>query len=190
MINSFYACGDALGEYQFTHIGGYEAELAVKNLLLPFKTRRDYTKAVWTTYTEPQVAHSGYTEKSAKETGKFGKTVSKSFSEVDRSIIEEDTKGFVKLVLDPKGKIIGATVVSKEAGEIISLLSLAIAEKLKISALQKFIYPYPTKSEMLKLLALDHLQNSVAPWQRKFMKKWLSRPVNNGAGKEHQKNRR
>ncbi|NBG87828.1 dihydrolipoyl dehydrogenase family protein [Isachenkonia alkalipeptolytica] len=172
---NIYACGDVVGEYQFTHMGGYEAEIVSKNLLLPIQAKADYSKAVWTTYTKPQVAHSGFTEASAKKGGKLGKPLYKSFEEVDRSIIEEDRKGFVKIILDRKGRIIGGTIVSNEAGEMIGMVSLAINKKMKLSAFQSLIYAYPTKSEIYKSLAVDHLQDSVRPWQRKLLKKWLSR---------------
>jgi len=172
---NIYACGDVVGNYQFTHMAGYEAEIVSKNLLLPIQIKADYSKAVWTTYTKPQVAHSGYTEAKAKDTGKFGKTLIKTFEDVDRSIIEEDTRGFVKIILDRKGRVIGGTVVSNEAGEMIGMISLAISNKMRLSAFQRLIYSYPTKSEIFKSLAVDNLQDSVSPWQRNLLGKWLSR---------------
>ena len=175
---NIYACGDVLGDYQFTHMAGYEAEIVARNLLSPIKTKADYSKIVWTTYTRPQVAHSGYTEASAKEEGKFGKVLMKTFEDMDRNIIEGDTKGFVKLILDSKDRVIGGTVVANEAGEMIGMVSLAISKKMKISAFQGLIYSYPTKSEVFKSLAVKNLQGSAQPWQRNLLKKWLSRNIN------------
>ncbi len=170
---NIFACGDSIGGYQFTHMSGYEAEVVAKNILLPINLKVDYKKVTWTTYTKPQVAHSGYTEASAKEAGKFGKVLMKSFEDVDRSMIEEDCEGFTKLILDKKGRIIGGTVVSGDAGEMISLVSMAISKKMKSGDFQKIIYPYPTKSEVFKDLAVDELKDSAKPWQRKLIKKWL-----------------
>lgn len=172
---NIYACGDIIGSYQFTHMSGYEAEVVAKNILLPFNLKRDYEKVAWTTYTNPQVAHSGYTEASAKKAGKFGKKLMKSFNDVDRSMIEEDQEGFVKIILDRKGRIIGGTVVSRDAGEMIAMVSLAISKKMKPKAFQKILYPYPTKSEIFKNLAVDDLKDSAKPWQREIIKKWLQR---------------
>lgn len=174
---NIYACGDIIGSYQFTHMSGYEAAVVAKNILLPFNLKREYEKVVWTTYTKPQVAHSGYTEASAKEAGKFGKTLMKSFNDVDRSMIEEDQEGFVKIILDRKGRIIGGTVVSRDAGEMITMVSLAISKKLKPKGFQKIIYPYPTKSEIFKDLAVDDLKDSAKPWQRKLLKCWLQQSI-------------
>lgn len=175
---NIYACGDVLGDYQFTHMAGYEAEIVSRNILSPIKTIVDYSKVVWTTYTKPQVAHSGYTEASAKEAGKFGKVLIKTFEDVDRNIIEGDTQGFVKLILDSKDRVIGGTVVANEAGEMIGMVSLAISKNMKISVFQGLIYSYPTKSEVFKSLAVKNLQGSVQPWQRNLLKKWLSRNIN------------
>ena len=175
---NIYACGDVLGDYQFTHMAGYEAEIVARNILSPIKTKADYSKVVWTTYTKPQVAHSGYTEASAKEEGKFGKVLMKTFEDMDRNIIEGDTKGFVKLILDSKDRVIGGTVVANEAGEMIGMVSLAISKNMKISAFQGLIYSYPTKSEVFKSLAVKNLQGSAQPWQRNLLKKWLSRNIN------------
>ncbi len=172
---SIYACGDVLGDYQFTHMAGYEAEIVARNLLSPIKTKADYSKVVWSTYTTPQVAHSGYTETSAKDAGQLGKALVKTFEEVDKNIIDKDTKGFVKLILNPRDRVIGGTVVSREAGEMIGMVSLAISKKMKVSSFQNLIYSYPTKSEIFKSLAVDNLQHSVKPWQRNLLKKWLTR---------------
>jgi len=175
---NIFACGDILGDFQFTHMAGYEAEIVTRNLMLPVKTKAEYSKAVWTTYTKPQVAHSGHTETSAKEAGKLGKVLVKSSQDVDRSMIEGDTAGFAKLILDRRGRIIGGTIVSNEAGEMITGVSLAIRKKLKLGAFQSLIYSYPTKSEIFKALAVDNLQDSVKPWQRNLIKKWLGRSIN------------
>ncbi len=175
---NIYACGDVLGSYQFTHMAGYEAEIVTRNLILPIKAKAEYSKAVWTTYTKPQVAHSGHTEASAKKAGRLGKVLVKSFQDVDRSMIEGDTAGFAKLILDRRGKIIGGTIVSNEAGEMIAAVSLAMRKKLKLGAFQSLIYSYPTKAEIFKALAVDNLQDSVKPWQRNLIKKWLGRPIN------------
>ena len=166
-----YACGDIAGPYQFTHMAGYQAGIVVRNLFLPLKKKVDYRHVVWTTYTSPQAAHAGYTEETAKETGLLGSVITHPFREVDRAVIEDDREGFLKLVLDRKKRVIGATLVCEQAGEMISLASLAIVKKLKVSDFMNIIYAYPSKSEIFGGAALTQLKDSFKPWQKKLFQK-------------------
>ncbi|SMP66323.1 dihydrolipoyl dehydrogenase family protein [Anoxynatronum buryatiense] len=170
-----YACGDIAGPHQFTHMAGYQAGIVVRNLFLSLKKKVDYRHVVWTTYTSPQVAHAGYAEKTAKEAGLLGSVITHPFREVDRAIIENDREGLLKLVLDRKKRVIGATLVCEQAGEMISLASLAIVKKLKVSDFMNIIYAYPTKSEIFGGAALTQLKDSFKPWQKKLFQ-WLFLP--------------
>lgn len=166
-----YACGDITGPYLFTHMAGYQAGIVVRNLFLPLKKKVDYRQVVWTTYTNPQVAHAGYTEATAREAGVLGSAITNSFREVDRAIIEGDREGFLKLVLDRKKRIIGATLVSKQAGEMIHLATLAMAKKMKAKDFMNIIYAYPSKAEIFKEAAVNQLKDSFKPWQKKLFQK-------------------
>ncbi|MEN1760431.1 dihydrolipoyl dehydrogenase family protein [Anoxynatronum sibiricum] len=166
-----YACGDIAGPYQFTHMAGYQAGIVVRNLFLPLKKKVDYRHVVWTTYTSPQAAHAGYTEETAKEAGLLGSVITHPFREVDRAVIEDDREGFLKLVLDRKKRVIGATLVCEQAGEMISLASLAIVKKLKVSDFMNIIYAYPSKSEIFGGAALTQLKDSFKPWQKKLFQR-------------------
>ena len=163
-----YACGDITGPYQFTHMAGYQAGVVVRNLFLPLKKHVDYRHVVWTTYTTPQAAHAGYTEIEAKEAGLLGSVITHPFREVDRAIIEDDREGLLKLVLDHKKRVIGATLVCEQAGEMISLASLTIAKKLKMSDFMNIIYAYPSKLEIFQTAAMNHWKASVPSWQKKL----------------------
>ena len=166
-----YACGDIAGPYLFTHMAGYQAGIVVRNLFLPLKKKAEYRQVTWTTYTSPQVAHVGYTEETAKATGLLGSVITHSFHDIDRAIIDDDREGFLKLVLNKKKRVIGATLVCEQAGEMINLASLAIAKKLKVSAFMGFIYPYPSKSEIFNGAALSQLKETFTPWQKKLFQK-------------------
>ena len=170
-----YACGDVAGSYQFTHMAGYQAGIVVRNLFSPLKKKANYRQVTWTTYTSPQVAHVGYTEQGAREAGLLGSVIMENFKEVDRAIIEDDREGFLKLVIDRKKRVIGATLLCEQAGEMINLASLAIIKKMKLSDFRNVIYPYPTKSEIFNGAALSQLKETFKPWQKKlFQRLFLS----------------
>jgi len=168
---NIYACGDIAGPYQFTHMAGYQAGTVVQNLFFPLKKKVNYRHVVWTTYTSPQVAHAGHTEASAKEAGLLGTVITQPFQDIDRAIIDEDRGGLLKLVLDQRKRVIGATLVCEQAGEMMPLASLAIVNKMKLSGFSKLIFAYPSKSEVFQAAALSQLKESFKPWQKKLFKK-------------------
>lgn len=166
-----YACGDITGPYQFTHMAGYQAGIVARNLFVPLKKKVDYRHVVWTTYTSPQVAQAGYTEAAAREAGLLGSVIVHPFKDIDRAMIEDDQEGLLKLVLDRKKRVIGATLVSEQAGEMIHLASMAIVKKMKVSAFTELIYAYPSKAEIFSAAALAQWKDTVPDWQKKLFKK-------------------
>ena len=152
-----YAAGDVAGGLQFTHVAGYHAGLIIRNALfkLPVKNRTDIIP--WVTYTDPELAHVGLTEAEARKT--FGDTVKVlrwSFVENDRAQAEGKAKGMIKVVLGKKGRIIGASIVGPQAGELIATWVLAVSQGLKISAFANVVLPYPTLSEIGKRAAITN----------------------------------
>ena len=142
-----YASGDCIGRYQFTHIAGGQAVVAARNALLPgtMKGTRDWVP--WTTFTDPEVAHAGLTEKQARES--YGDAVTVSvlpMSQVDRARAEVDSSGFVKLVGEKNGSLLGVTIVSARAGEIIHEWIAALEHRLKVRDLATMVHVYPTYS--------------------------------------------
>ena len=149
-----YAVGDAAGGLQFTHVAGYHAGVVIRSMLfgLPSKQRTDHIP--WVTYTDPELAQVGLTEADAKQ--KFGNhavTVARfDYDENDRAISEGKTVGFIKVMV-VKGRPVGATIVGSQAGELIGVWALAIANKLKMSAIANMVAPYPTLGEINKRAA-------------------------------------
>ncbi len=148
-----FAIGDVTGSYQFTHVAGYHAGIAIRNILfrLPAKVK---THAIpWVTYTDPELAHVGLTEAQArKEHGKIG-VLRWPFGENDRAQSAHATDGLVKVITGRKGRILGATMLGPHAGDLIHPWVLAIAGGLKIGAMAGAIVPYPTYSEVSKRAA-------------------------------------
>ena len=113
------------------------------------------------TYTSPEVAQLGLTEAEAREKhGDDITTPSFQFEESDRAIAEADTEGEVKLIVR-KGKLLGASIVGKEAGDLLQLVSVAMSNGLGVKELTNFISPYPTRAEGVKRAANAHYADVV-----------------------------
>ena len=142
-----YAAGDCAGGYQFTHYAGWQGFMAVRNALLPGTKKAVAERVPWTTFTDPEVAHIGYTETQARE--QFGQTAMTCYwpmDQVDRARSEGDTEGFLKIVHKTDGTILGVTVVAARAGEMVHEWVLAIDHDLKVDDVANSIHVYPTYS--------------------------------------------
>jgi pyruvate/2-oxoglutarate dehydrogenase complex dihydrolipoamide dehydrogenase (E3) component len=112
-----YAAGDCIGSYLFIHCAGRQGVTAARNALLPGATRGTRDWVPWTTLTQPEVAHAGFTEQQARE--KWGNrvgTMEWPLVQLDRAQTELDTQGFINLVMGEKGALLGVTVVVDRAG--------------------------------------------------------------------------
>ena len=144
---NIYAAGDCTGSYQFTHYAGYQGFMAVRNAFLPRNRRAVLGHVPWVTFTDPEVAHVGLTESKARErAGNNVEISSWPMSQVDRAIADGSEDGFLKVAHGPNGKLLGATVASPRAGELIQEWALALDHGLKISDLAQTLHAYPTYS--------------------------------------------
>ena len=155
-----YAAGDvAKGMGGLTHAAGYHAGQLIRNFYFspPYMGdmlgKANTTRMPAAVYSEPELASIGLTEAQAKEAGHNVRCVSWDFEENDRAIAERSDHGGVKIVATKKGVILGASVVGESAGEIIHMISVAMANKVKISGLAQIISPYATRSEAVKRAA-------------------------------------
>ena len=140
-----YACGDVLGEQQFTHYAGMQGYVAVRNALLPGKGTGVLEHVPWTIFTDPEVARAGLTVAEARERHGDGVDVTRwPLERVDRGQTEGDRRGFVKVVHRPNGEILGGHIVAGRAGEMIQELILAMEHGVKLGELASAIHVYPT----------------------------------------------
>lgn len=149
-----FAIGDCTGGYQFTHVANYHAGIVIRRALFQMFTAKVNNNTIpWVTYTDPELAHVGLSEKAANE--QHGKTsvLRWPYHENDRAQAERATDGQVKVILAKNGQILGASIVGQHAGELIQMWSLAISQNLKIRAMTSWISPYPTFSEINKRVA-------------------------------------
>ena len=149
---NIYACGDVVGPYQFSHIAEYQAIIATKNAFLPIKQKVDYSQVIWTTFTDPEFARIGLTEKEAQE--KFGKNKVKTYKfeykDHDRAVVDQNEIGLAKFVCDNNGKLLGSHILGQRAGELIHEVQLARKFKINFSKISQVIHAYPTYSEIVK----------------------------------------
>jgi pyruvate/2-oxoglutarate dehydrogenase complex dihydrolipoamide dehydrogenase (E3) component len=149
-----YAVGDAAGGPQFTHIAGYHAGIVIRNALFRLPAKVDYRALPWVTYTEPELAQVGLTEAEARESHPDDLTILRwPFHENDRAQAERSTHGVVKVVTRRNGRVLGASILGAQAGELIQPWALAISRGLKVGAIATMIAPYPTLGEVSKRAA-------------------------------------
>lgn len=170
-IKNIYACGDVTGPFQFTHMAGYQAGIVIRNTIFKLGAKVDYSFVPWTTYTKPEVSHVGLTEVMAKKENKYATHYTVDINALDRAKADEDRKGFLKLIVDKKGRLIGATLVGEKAGEQMPIAALAIKNKMKLSGFMNIIFSYPTEAEIFKFAALESLKSGFKPWQKNLVKK-------------------
>ncbi len=164
-----YAIGDCRDGPRFTHSSGYEGSNAVLEIALGLPAKADYSALPWVTYVDPELAQVGLTEKDAREKHGDKITVWKSeFSHNDRAITEKQTKGFVKIV-KKGGKVVGATIVGKHAGDLLLPWSMAIKGKSSTFGMASLIVPYPNRAEHSKDVAFKSDEAKVFnKWTRKW----------------------
>lgn len=148
-----FAIGDVSGGPQFTHIAGYHAGIVIRNALFGLPAKVNYAALPWVTYTDPELAHIGFTEASARAAGHEVSILLQPLASNDRAQAERATEGLAKIILGSRGRILGATILAPRAGEMIGLWGLAIQQKFKIGAIAAMIQPYPTISEISKRAA-------------------------------------
>lgn len=150
-----YAAGDVTGGFQFSHYAGWQGYVAARNALLPGAEDGVRTTIPWAVFTDPEIAQAGLSEAQARAQLTGVKVHRLELEGVDRAQTEGEREGFVKLIADSKGKLVGATIVSKVAGETINELALAIERGLTVSDLASTIHVYPTFGFAVQQLAAD-----------------------------------
>jgi pyruvate/2-oxoglutarate dehydrogenase complex dihydrolipoamide dehydrogenase (E3) component len=150
-----YAAGDVIGGPQFSHLAGWQGFQAVRNALLPGNNAGTSPAMPHITFTSPEVAQIGMTERTARDKFKPKDLLIKSFDigKVDRAVSEDDRLGLFKIVARSNGAILGASIVGDRAGEAITEIAIAMRSNLKLSDLAATIHPYPTYSTGIQLLA-------------------------------------
>jgi len=167
---NIYAVGDVATRFQFTHVSDFMARIALRNALAFGRDKFSSLLIPWATYTDPEVAHVGLYEKDLKERSIEYATYSRRFDDVDRSIVDGDTIGFVKIhVKRGSGQILGATIVGTHAGDMISEITLAIQSGTGLGSLAGVIHPYPTAAEAIRQCGDAYNSSRLTPTIKKVL---------------------
>jgi pyruvate/2-oxoglutarate dehydrogenase complex dihydrolipoamide dehydrogenase (E3) component len=169
-----FAAGDICSAYKFTHAADAMARIVIQNALFLGRKRVSALVIPWCTYTDPEVARVGLSEKEAQDKGVRFQTFVQELADVDRAVLDGETEGFVKvLVREGSDTILGATVVARHAGEMISELTQAMVARLGLKTVGATIHPYPTQAEAIKRVADAYNRTRLTPFVKSLFRKWL-----------------
>lgn len=172
-INHIFAAGDVTGRYQFTHMSEHMAKVAATNALLKIPMKIDTKHVPWSTYTDPELAHVGPTEKQLQEEGSSYEVYRFPYDKVDRAITESATEGLIKVFAKKwNGKILGATIYGTQAGDLISEYALAMRNGVTLRNIADTIHPYPTYGLGVRRAADQWYVKNQSAWITKLVK-WL-----------------
>jgi pyruvate/2-oxoglutarate dehydrogenase complex dihydrolipoamide dehydrogenase (E3) component len=167
-----YAAGDICLDYKFTHMADATARLVIQNALFWGGKKLSALTIPWCTYTDPEVAHVGLNEAEAAQQGIAIQTFMRPLREVDRAIVDGEEDGFVKIhVKAGDDRILGATIVARHAGEMISEITAAMVGKMGLGTLAAVIHPYPTQAEAIRQCGDAYNRTRLTP----FLKGVLTR---------------
>lgn len=171
---AIFACGDVTSRHQFTHVADAQARIVIQNALFFGRSKSSALTIPWCTYTSPEVAHVGMTEKDAREAGVEIRTLTVPLSSVDRAILDGADDGLLRLHVEKgKDRILGATLVAEHAGDMIGELCLAVTHKIGLKKIGSTILPYPTQGEVLKKAADAWRKGALTPTVKKIFAGWF-----------------
>ncbi|PHQ80864.1 MAG: dihydrolipoamide dehydrogenase [Coxiella sp. (in: Bacteria)] len=168
-----YAIGDVSGGPQFTHVAGYQAGIVVRNAIFKMPAKVNYSALPWVTYTEPELAQVGMTELMAQQEKIEYKVTTMTLDDIDRYQAEAATEGFIKILTDKKGRVLGVTAVGQLAGELLLPWCLMIQNGLRLGKMTELIAPYPTRSEASKRVAGSYFDPILFTDRTRKVVKWL-----------------
>ncbi|KGX90534.1 FAD-dependent pyridine nucleotide-disulfide oxidoreductase [Pontibacillus halophilus JSM 076056 = DSM 19796] len=160
-VGHIFAIGDINGTLPFTHVAGEEGKLVVQNALYGLSRKMSYDYMPWNTYLTPEVFHVGLTQQEAQEKHEEVLIYTNQLEEVDRFVTDQSYEGFVKIITDTKGKIVGAHAIGTGAGDWMQTVVQAMAEGNKIGDLSNMVYPYPNHAEAVKRTADQYWRNKL-----------------------------
>jgi dihydrolipoamide dehydrogenase len=148
-----YAAGDVTGGYKFTHVASYESRIAAQNMTSNLKHLARYNAVPRCVFISPEIATVGATEAELKERNIRYQVGAIPISNASRSNTSQEDTGFVKIIANRKGVILGASIIAPRAGEMIHELALAVQWRMKASKIQYTIHAFPTWSQAVRMAA-------------------------------------
>jgi pyruvate/2-oxoglutarate dehydrogenase complex dihydrolipoamide dehydrogenase (E3) component len=168
--------GDAAASLKFSHGAELQATTIIGNFFSPLKKKINYDHFSWVTFTDPEIATFGLSERELQKRGIKYQKLTHDFSDDDRAVTSDYTYGLLILLVKPgwfgfsDARILGGTMVAPLAGEMFQELVLARSEGLGIKSIFNKIYAYPTASRVTKTMVLNYYLKALKPWMTKLMK--------------------
>lgn len=172
-----FAAGDVCSAYKFTHAADFMARAVIQNAFFGFAGKKRVSRLTipWCTYTDPEIAHVGMYEGEAVAQGIEVQTFALSLSDVDRAIAEGEDEGFVKIhVRKGSDEILGATIVARHAGDMISEITTAMVGKVGLGTLASVIHPYPTQAEAIRRVADAYNRTRLTPARARLLRRYFA----------------
>lgn len=175
-----WACGDiadpaGIGPRAFTHVASQHAGIIVQSMFFRLPARLSYAALPRVTYCDPELAQIGLTEAEARAEGRCAEVLRWPLAENDRAVAEGVAGGIVKLVVDRRARLVGATVLAPRAGDWAGIFGLMIARRQKLSALAGLVLPYPSLPEAAKRAAGEYYAPRLLRPAVKRVVGWLMR---------------
>lgn len=170
-----FAVGDVCSRFKFTHASDFMARRAIQNALFFGRAKASDLIIPWCTYTSPELAHVGITVQEAENRGIAIDTYTQELTDVDRAILDGETNGFVR-VHTAKGsdRILGATIVARNAGDMISEVTLAMRNGIGLSKIADTIHPYPTQADAIRKVGDLYNRTRLTPGRKRLLAKLFS----------------
>lgn len=178
---NIFAAGDVTGRMPFTHVAGAHGSLVVTNALFRLRRTNPEDRIPWTIFTDPEVAHVGLDEQQARQQwGEDAIVTRQEYDGIDRAITQRQTTGFAKLIADPRGRLVGATIVGEAAGESIAEMTAWLRTGARLKDVGTSVHAYPTMTEGPWRAAVEHLRGQylsprVRRWTRPLL--WILRQL-------------
>ncbi|MCC3571208.1 MAG: mercuric reductase [Microcoleus sp. PH2017_40_RAT_O_B] len=170
-----YAAGDICMKDKFTHAADFAARMVIQNTLFFGRKKLSTLTIPWCTYTSPEVARVGMGDRELQAAGIDVDTFLIPFDTVDRAIIDGEDEGFVKIhVKKGSDKILGATIVARHAGDMISEITLAMVNNIGLGKIASVIHPYPTQAEAIRKAGDAYNRTRLTPFVKNLFNKWLA----------------
>ena len=175
-----YAAGDICFPFKFTHTADAMAQMVIQNALFPHplglgRASTDRLIIPWCTYTEPEIAHVGMYEADARQRGIEVETFTQPLADVDRAVLDGEDAGFARVhVRRGTDRILGATIVAADAGNLISEVTVAMRAGAGLRTIGAAIHPYPTQAEALRKVAMQLRRARFSARQRSILERWFA----------------
>ncbi len=175
-VRHIFAAGDVCSQLQFTHSADAQARIVIRNALFFGRASTDSLIIPWCTYTKPELAHVGASRAQLEHAKTAFQALRFEFGDLDRGRTDNGADGYAEvLVAQGSDRILGATVIGKDAGEQIAPLVLLMTLRKGLGSLGSLVLPYPTRSEYLRRLADAWNRTRLTPRAAATLRWWLAK---------------